>query len=586
MAAEFSPSAVLVPTVILLGFGAAAALGSRAIRISPIVGYLLAGIVIGPHALSLIEESDITHLLAELGVVFLLFDIGMHISMRELKESRRDLTILAPAHLALNALAFSLALGALGTPWPVAIAIGVSLALSSTAVVARLLGERGLRSSPLGRSATHILIFQDIVAIFLLIFASALGGDPASIPLTMAIAAGQALVAFATAILAGRYLVSPAFRLLAATHNEEAFTAATLLLVLGAACTTYIAGLSLTLGSFLAGLAVSGTPFRHQVQSESGPFRGLLLSFFFINVGLMIDVPALLANLALILGAAAGIIAIKTIAGLAVIRLSGWTIPGGTQLAFLLAQGSEFTLVVLSIIGVASAGLVSNGGAPLLDPLLETIIVASVAVSLAVAPFWADAGTKLSRQLAKRLRGVPATPSSPATGQRPVIVFGMTEPGRLAVDALRDNSIPVIALDNDPQRFLSATADGYDVSFGDAANMRLIDAIGANHARAVVIGVPRFEISKAITPVINQKFPDMARFVSVNTLGDLQRFSDLGMRAHLSASRPNGLEMAADMLRLLGVSDKAVEEWLTDEHERFVDRTEKAQEDADRKTAA
>jgi hypothetical protein len=102
----------------------------------------------------------------------------------------------------------------------------------------------------------------------------------------------------------------------------------------------------------------------------------------------------------------------------------------------------------------------------------------------------------------------------------------------------------------------------------------------------VVIGVPRFEISKAITPVINQKFPDMARFVSVNTLGDLQRFSDLGMRAHLSASRPNGLEMAADMLRLLGVSDKAVEEWLTDEHERFVDRTEKAQEDADRKTAA
>ena len=571
MAAEFSPTAVLVPTVTLLGFGAAAALASRAVKISPIVGYLLAGVLIGPHALNLVEESSTTHLLAELGVVFLLFDIGMHISMRELKESRRDLTRLAPAHLAVNALAFTLALGAIGTPWPVAIAIGVSLALSSTAVVARLLGERDLRSCPLGRSATHVLIFQDIIAIFLLIFASALGGDPASIPLTMAIAAGQALVAFVAAILAGRYLVGPAFRLLAATRNEEVFTAATLLLVLGAAVATYLVGLSLTLGAFLAGLAVSGTPFRHQVQTESGPFRGLLLSFFFINVGLMIDVPALIANLPLVIGGAAAILLVKTLAGLAAARLSGWTFPGGTQLAFLLAQGSEFTLVVLSILGVASASLVANGGAPLLDPVLETVIVASVAVSLAAAPFWADGGMKLSRQLAKRLRGNPSTPSAPATGERPVIVFGMTEPGRLAIDALRDHAIPVIALDNDPQRFLSATADGYDVAFGDAANLRLIDAIGANHARAVVIGVPRFEVSKAITPVINQQFPDMERFVAVNTLADVQRFSSLGMKAYLSAARPKGLEMATDMLRTLGVSDRAVEEWVMDEHERFAD---------------
>ncbi|NBC20571.1 MAG: potassium transporter KefB [Alphaproteobacteria bacterium] len=572
MATDFSPAAVLVPTVTLLGFGAAAALVSRAARISPIVGYLLAGVIIGPHALGLVEESSTTHLLAELGVVFLLFDIGMHVSMRELKESRRDLTMLAPAHLAANALAFTLALVVFGTPWPVAIAIGVSLALSSTAVVARLLSERDLRSCPLGRSATHVLIFQDIVAIFLLIFASALGGDPASIPLTMALAAGQALVAFAAAILAGRYLVGPAFRLLAATRNEEVFTAATLLLVLGAACATYLVGLSLTLGAFLAGLAVSGTPFRHQVQTESGPFRGLLLSFFFINVGLMIDVPALMANAWLVLGGALGILLVKTIAGLLAAGLSRWTVPGGTQLAFLLAQGSEFTLVVLSILAVASANLAANGAAPLLDPVLETVIVASVAVSLAAAPFWAEAGMKLSRQLARRMRGSPSTPSAPARGERPVIVFGMTESGRLAVDALRDHAIPVIALDNDPQRFLSATADGYNVAFGDAANLRLIDAIGANHARAVVIGVPRFEVSKAITPVINQQFPDMERFVSVNTLADLQRFSDLGMRAHLTATRPPGLEMATDMLRRLGISDRAVEEWVMDEHERFSDR--------------
>ncbi len=571
MAAEFSPTAVLVPTVTLLGFGAAAALASRAVKISPIVGYLLAGVLIGPHALNLLDESSTTHLLAELGIVFLLFDIGMHVSMRELKESRRDLTMLAPAHLAVTALAFTLALTAFGATWPVAVAIGVSLGLSSTAVVARLLSERGLRSSPLGRSATHILIFQDIVAIFLLIFASALGDEPASVPMTMAVAAGQALGAFLAAILAGRYLVGPAFRLLTASRNQEVFTAATLLLVLGAALATHMIGLSLTLGAFLAGLAVSGTPFRHQVQTESGPFRGLLLSFFFINVGLMIELPALVANLPLVLAGASGILAIKTMAGLLAARFSRWTVPGSVQLAFLLAQGSEFTLVVLSILGTVSAGRVANGAPPLLDPVLETVIVAAVAVSLAAAPFWADAGTRLSRQLAKRLRGSPSTPTNPGIGTRPVIVFGMTEPGRLAVDALRDNAIPVIALDNDPQRFLSATADGYDVAFGDAANLRLIDAIGANHARAVVIGVPRFEVSKAITPVINQQFPDMERFVAVNTLADVQRFSSLGMKAYLSASRPRGLEMATDMLRTLGVSDKTVEEWVMDEYERFAD---------------
>jgi len=571
MATEFTPTDILLPTVTLLSFGAGAALISRAARTSPIVGYLVAGVLIGPHALGLLEESGITHLLAELGVVFLLFDIGMHISMRELKESRRDLIGLAPAHLVFTALAFILILAGLGTAWPVAIAIGVSLGLSSTAVVARLLSERNLRSCPLGRSATHVLIFQDIVAIFLLIFASALGSNPASIPLTMALAAGQAVLAFLAALMAGRFLVGPAFRALAATRNQEAFTAVTLLLVIGGACATYLIGLSLTLGAFLAGLAVSGTAYRHQIQTETSPFRGLLLSFFFMNVGLMIDLPALGANLAVVLVTALAILVIKTLAGLAASLANRWTVPGGTQFAFLMAQGSEFTLVVLSILTTASALSVEAGGGALLDPVLSTVIVASVALSLAVAPFWADAGLKLSRMLAKRMKGEPAAPATPGPGQRPVIVFGLTPAGRLAIDALQDHHIPAIALDNDPQRFLRATTDGYRPGFGDAANLRLLDAIGANHARAVVIGVPRYEVSRAITPIMTEQFPDMKRFVAVDTMRDVDRFSALGMNAYLNTAEPRGLEMVTDMLRTLGVEEKRVSEWLKDAYERLGD---------------
>jgi len=570
MAAEFSPSDALLPAVTLLATGAAAALAARALKISPIVGYLAAGVIIGPYALGFMHEGPTTHLLAELGVVFLLFDIGMHISMRELKESRQDLIGLAPAHLVLCAAAFTLIIGAIGVSWPVAIALGVSLGLSSTAVVARLLAERSLNSCPLGRSATHVLIFQDIVAIFLLIFASALGGDPASIPLTMAIAAGQAVLAFAAALVAGRYLMSPVLRALAATRNQEAFTAFTLLMVLGAASATYIVGLSLTLGAFLAGLAVSGTPFRHQIQTETGPFRGLLLSFFFINVGLMVNVPALVDNLVLIIGVAVAIVATKTAAGYLAARLNRWTVPGATQLTFFLGQGSEFTLVVLSILAMASQAAVAAGNPVLLDPVVETVMVASVALSLLIAPFWADAGMRLSRQLAKRMQSSGgASETTSDGGERPVIVFGMTSTGRLAVDALVDHDIPYVALDNDPDRFVAATADGYRVSYGDAANLRLVDAIGANQARAVVIGAPRYEVSRAITPVINREFPGMDRFVSVDSPGDVARFADLGIRAYLSMSEPKGIEMATDLLRAMGVSDAEVTEWLRQEAERF-----------------
>ncbi|WP_290478621.1 cation:proton antiporter, partial [Hyphomonas sp. UBA1923] len=306
MAAEMSPAdavGALVPAITLLGFGAAAALVSRALNLSPIVGYLLAGILIGPGMLNLIHESGGTHLLAELGVVFLLFDIGMHVSLRELKESRGDLLGLAPVHLLLTGLISAGALYMLGISWPIAIAVGLSLGLSSTAVVARILTEREQNSCPIGRTATHVLIFQDIVAIFLMIFATSLGeGETAAglagllseyllnggaVPLAagLLLAFVQALIAFGAAMLFSRYLLNPVFRTLAATRNDEAFTAFTLLLVLAAACATAMIGLSLTLGAFLAGLAVSGTPFRHQVQTEMGPFRGLLLSFFFISVG-------------------------------------------------------------------------------------------------------------------------------------------------------------------------------------------------------------------------------------------------------------------------------------------------------------
>lgn len=594
MAAEFTPvQAVdaLVPAITLLGFGAASAIVSKAARLSPIVGYLIVGILIGPHSLGLIHESQATHLLAELGVVFLLFDIGMHVSMRELKESRRDLLGLAPAHLMLTGLMSAGALWMIGIAWPIALAVGLSLGLSSTAVVARILTEREQNSCPIGRTATHVLIFQDMVAIFLMIYATSLGGAEtgasglagvistrllggADLPLiaSLGLSLVQAGLAFYAAVLAGKYLINPIFRTLAIIRNEEAFTAFTLLFVLAAACATAMTGLSLTLGAFLAGLAVSGTPYRHEVQTEMAPFRSLLLSFFFISVGLSIDVPALIRNLPLVLLAAGGLIGLKTALGFVAARLNGWSVPGATQMAFLLAQGSEFTLVVLSL------GAIVTG---LPGPLMSSV-VAAVALSLAIAPVWADLGARLSREIVRRTQSrTEAAPTSTPSLDRPVIIVGMTQTGRLAVDALEDHGIPYLATEFDPDRLLSAVADGYRVSFGDASNLKLIEAIGGNKARAMVLGFPRYEVSQAVTPVVMRRFPDLKRFVTVDTAEDMERFSTLGIRTHFAMGEPRGIEMVIDMLNALGVPEDQVSAWLSHETERFAIGEAKSDEEDD-----
>lgn len=567
----------LIPAITLLGFGASSALVSKALNLSPIVGYLIAGILIGPHMLGLIGSSDATALMAELGVVFLLFDIGMHVSLRELKESRRDLLGLAPAHLAMTGLVSAAALYLLGVSWPIAIAVGLSLGLSSTAVVARILTEREQNSCPIGRAATHVLIFQDMAAIFLMIFASSLGdtetggrglaglvsdylmsGASLPLPLTLLLAFVQAAIAFGAALLAGRFLINPVFRTLAATRNDEAFTAFTLLLVLAAGCATALIGLSLTLGAFLAGLAVSGTPFRHQVQAEMGPFRGLLLSFFFISVGLAIDVPGLVRNLPYVLLGVIAILAGKTLLGFAAARLNGWSRPGATQIGFLLAQGSEFTLVILSIAAIMSG----------MPGALMGSIVAAVAISLALAPGWSGLGARLSRELARRFEEPPPADTNP-TGLRPVIAIGMSNAGRLAIDALEDHGIPYLATESDPDIFLSAVADGYRVSFGDAANMKLIQAIGGSNAQALVLGRPRYEISKAVTPDLQRRFPDLIRFVAVDSQLELERYLDLGVQAHMVVGEPKGVEMVIAMLNALGVSEEDIREWLAREVDLF-----------------
>ncbi|MEQ8406266.1 MAG: cation:proton antiporter [Oceanicaulis sp.] len=546
----------ILPAVTLLGVGLACILAARLARTSPIVMFIAAGLLIGPNALGLAPLNATTNLLAQLGVVFLLFEIGLGFNTRAIRESGRDLVVLGPLQMAVTGAGFAAAGLAFGLDPAMAILVGLGAGISATAVVSATLAERGLMTCPLGRSGMALLVFQDVAGIFLLVFAASLGADGGPLAASLGEAALKAVLAAAAALVIGRYAARPALMLLARTDSPEIFTAAALLLVLATAAATGALGLSLTLGAFLAGVIVAQTPFRAVVRSEAKPFGALLLGFFFITVGMGLDWRLLIDQAGLILAALAALMLGKTVLGFIAALIAGWSRPGAVQLAFLIAQGSEFGLVLLAMPAVGMALGAETAGA----------LVAATAASLALTPAWTGIGMKLSRALARRR----ASPSAPAPARdRPILLFAMTPSGRMALDGLKAFNIPVVAIESDADRFMAALSDGYDVSFGDPSDLRLMKAVGATNARALALGRSRYEISKEITDYVRETYPGLARFVVVADEDEAERHRALGMTAVINRSRPEGLDFAAALLRFAGVEEAEIAHWMRRVHDRY-----------------
>ena len=542
----------ILPAVTLLGVGLGCIVLARLARTSPIVMFIAAGVIIGPHGLGLSQLNETTNLLAQLGVVFLLFQIGLGFSLKTVRESGRDLLGLAPAQMFLCGAGFALLARAFGLDWAMSLLVGLAAGISATAVVTATLAERGITTCPLGRSATAVLVFQDIAGIFLLVFATSLGAaGEEPLGAQLAIAFVKAALAAGAAILVGRLIANPAFRILARTRNEEVFTAAALFIVLATAAATGALGLSLTLGAFLAGMIVAETRYKPRIQGEAQPFGALLLGFFFITVGMGLDWRILLADGLWILAAVAALFVLKTVLSYLAAILNGWSLSGAAQLAFVLAQGSEFGLVILALPAVSDA----------LGPETAAILVAASALSLALTPAWAGFGLYLAKRIAA-LRTRKAGPQESPDEARPVLLFPMNDAGRLALDALNAFDIPVVAIDSDPDRFLSAIADGYQVTFGDPSDMRLMNAVGVTKARALALAEPRFEVSREVTPYVREHYPDLERFVAVRSETDRARHASLGMSAVIESGAPEGLAFAAKLLRASGIEEDAVARWM------------------------
>ena len=479
----------LQPVILLLFAGVAAAMLSRALRLSPIVGYLVLGLGLSVGGIDILLDSATVSLLAELGVVFLLFDIGLHFSLTHVREQAKDIFLFGPVQVLFGTAGLGLLALLCGLPPLAALLAGATIALSSTAVVARLIAERHQQNCPVGLTATAILVFQDVAAIFLLILANALGRSDGLLT-EVGLAVIKAIGAFGVAIVIARIVVRPLFDLIARTENEEVFTATALLVALAAGWATGALGLSLTLGAFLGGMIIAETAFRPIIQAEVKPFRGLLLGFFFISVGLTLDLATLASSWAAVLLVAVGLIVAKILLNAAASLVFRWSVPGSLQLGFLLAQGSEFAFVVLSLEPVRA----------LLGPSVASILIAAVALSLAVTPTLAEAGRSLAGRLRQRRKTIDDPELQPRDLTAPVLIVGMGRAGRAVADALAEFEVGYIAIERDRQRFAQANADGYDVAFGNASDPRIWAPVDMHGRRVIVLTAPSFEVSSALTP--------------------------------------------------------------------------------------
>lgn len=542
MAGEVSDAhsvvATIQPAITLLGLGIAAALASRALRLNPIVGYL--GLGVGLASLGMAESvsGPVVAAMAEAGVMFLLFNLGLHFSLGRIRAEASNIFGFGSLQMLVAGGAFAALFWAFGLPPAFAVIAGFGMGLSSTAVVIGLIRERGQEDCPVGRAAQSILIFQDIAAILLLVTAGALASGGALLP-ALGIAGAKALAAFAIAVLFARFLTEPIFNLIARAGTTEVYTATALFIALAAGWATGMAGLSLTLGAFLGGMAVADSRYRILVQTEIDAFRGLFMSFFFISVGLSID-PALLAqDWLLVAVVAVGLIVLKCAFNVVAALLNRWSVPGSIQLGFLLGQGSEFTLVLLALPAVAG----------LAEGRLVSAMVTAIAISLAVTPPVSTIG----RKLAGRLRAGP--PDAKMAGDdAPVLVIGMTAAGRAVADALAFNDIAYLALEPDHDRFQMALADGYHVHRANPADPRSWEAIGMDRRKVLVVATGATDVSRELTPLVDMRIPDIARIIAVPGAEEIEEMAALGL-VPVDMSMDGGAERLTELVfAALGVT--------------------------------
>jgi monovalent cation:H+ antiporter-2, CPA2 family len=555
MAAEISPGEYKDAVLFLATAGIVVPLFRRW-NISPILGFLGAGVVLGPFGLGsfagqfpwlaavTVDSPDDISQLAEFGVVFLLFMIGLELSWERLRLLRRYVFGLGGLQVALSCAVIASAAMLLGQPAPAAAAIGAALALSSTAIVMPLLAEKKRQHSQAGRATFAILLFQDLAVAPILITLAVLArrgeGDFAARDL---LAFGPAAVGLLILVVAGRLLLRPMLRSVAKAKSEELFMAASLLVVIGAGLLAALTGLSMALGAFVAGILLAETEYRHEVERTIEPFKGLLLGLFFVSVGIGLDLSRLIAQPLPILGIAAGLIVLTGSVVYGLGRLFGLSNRVALESALLLAAAGEFAFVIIG--SAMTTGVVARD-------IGQTVLVA-VTLSMFVIPLLATVGAKLGGRPGAGAETMDPLPSGANPDEASVIVVGYGRVGQLVGDMLTRHQVAWVGIDRDPRPVGAGRRSGGQIFFGDASRAEFLRLCGLETSRALVITMDNPDGAEAVVAAAREMRPDLTIVARARDAHHATRLYELGATDAVPETIEASLQLSEAALVDIGI---------------------------------
>jgi len=534
---------IVVPIVSRLGF-------------SPVLGYLGAGALLGPlglgslvHALPVLSWFTVTDArdvsgIAELGVVFLLFLIGLELSLHRLLTMRRLVFGLGGLQVSITTVLLAGLAAYFGRNPSEAIILGACLSLSSTAIVLELLSNQERLPTALGRASFSVLLAQDLAVIPLLIFISLLAAGPAaSVVATLEGTFLRAVIALAAIVLFGRVLMRPLFRLVATTRSRELFIAAVLFVIIAAGVTADTAGLSMALGAFVAGLLLAETEYRRAIEAAVGPFKGLLLGIFFFTVGMDIDVRELLAEPILVLVAVVGLVAVKALLVIGLGKLFRLSWPVAVEMGLLLGPGGEFAFV-----GIGTAAALS-----LIDSRLAAAALAVTSITMALTPVLSFLG----RRFASHLRANGAAPAElavrPAASRGHAIVVGYGRVGKVVCALLKEHGIAYIAADSDASTVTRDRREGHDVYYGDASDPEFLKICGLTEAAGVIITIHNHDLIDVVVEHVRELRTDILIVSRARDADHARHLYELGASDAVPETVEASLQLSEAALVGLGV---------------------------------
>ncbi len=530
-------------------------LGQR-FKLSPILGFLFAGALLGPGGLGALWYSfpvvrwiAITDerglgAIADLGVVFLLFLIGLELSFKRLVTMRRLVFGLGVAQVAISAVVIGLVASLLGARPAGAVLIGLSLALSSTAIVIEVLARQQRLSTTTGRTSFAILLLQDLAVVPLLFLVTILSPESkGSLLGGLLLAFGQAIIIIAAIVLVGTVVLRPLFRLVASVESTELFVAAALFVAVGSGLATAAAGLSMALGAFVAGLLLAETEYHRAIQATIDPFKGLLLGVFFFSVGMSLDIGGLIANPLPIIAGIAGLIVIKAGVLTGLLRLFRVPWPATAETALLLGPGGEFAFIVIGLAVIQDIVARDTG----------TLVLAITSFSMAIIPLMDILGRRIARELVAAQEPNPALTLAPPGDQAAAIVIGCGRVGRLVSEMLAQHKVSHIIIESDAAVVTKCRADGWPVYFGDAKSPAFLRRCGIQQAKGVIITANKPSVADEIVARVRELRDDIVIVARAGDEAHARRLYTLGVTDAVPETIEASLQLSEATLVGLGV---------------------------------